>query len=229
MPGAGPGLPRARGEDRATGAGSRGAPVTAGRDRAALPSAAALRPPSGRSSEAAGRARRGSRAALRQGVRGPGPGTCPPFPGDHDAEQRSRSTNTTLMGGSSPPGAVRIRSVVRSRTVRSHAPPRLGASRPPRPALPDPGPPPDPAFTAPRRRRRPGRADRALAGGQRGDALEARTTSSGWSTTLRWRWTPRSSSASSSSSSAAIRPMVTAGCRTEVSGTAAAAANSMSS
>ena len=58
-------------------------------------------------------------------------------------------------------------------------------------------------------------------------SVEARATSSGWNTTCWCRCC--SSVVSASSSWAAVRPSSSRGCRTEVSGTAAAEANSMSS
>ena len=57
---------------------------------------------------------------------------------------------------------------------------------------------------------------------------DARTTSSGWNSTCWWTWAS-SASLSAKSSSAAVRPSSWRGWRTELSGTAAAPANSMSS
>lgn len=79
-----------------------------------------------------------------------------------------------------------------------------------------------------------GAARRALSVGRgaRGQArrgrVEVRATSSG-GRTMRWWWCAAGAVVSSMRSSAAMRPMRRAGRRTEVRGTAAAAANSMSS
>lgn len=142
--------------------------------------------------------------------------------GPHTARRTART-------GSEAPG--------KARPTGPHTATRPGRSQPTEPHTPTARPRPDTAHRTAHRQPGhgpPGTRARALSVGRgaRGQArrgrVEVRATSSG-GRTMRWWWCAAGAVVSSMRSSAAMRPMRRAGRRTEVRGTAAAAANSMSS